>query len=75
MRIEHFERFYVARYHSDDTAFLLAFEFCRTQRAKRTEYLIAQNRQKFERYKVIAVLLEVAQDAAQNAATYGKSYY
>ena len=75
MRIEYFKRFYIARNHRDDAAFLLTFEFCRTQRAKRAEYLIAQYRQKFERDKMIAVLFEIAQDTAQYAATDRKSYY
>ena len=75
MRVKHFDSFDVRRYHRYDTALLFAFEFRGTQRAQCAEYFITQNRQQFERDKMIAVLLKVPQQSAQQSATYGKSYY
>ena len=73
MRVEHFQRFDIRCDHGDDAALLLTFEFGGAEHAERTENLVAQNRQQFEGNIVVAVLFEVTQTAAHDAAADGNA--
>ena len=63
----------VGRDHGDDAALLLAFELGGAQYAERAENFIAQHRQQFESNIVVAVLFQIPQTAAHDAAAHGNA--